>query len=57
MEVGLIVGKLNVPQVTPPISKAAPPIKPLKSAPSVEEKDPNEMNMDEYKAWRKGQRH
>jgi hypothetical protein len=57
MEVGLIVAKLNAPSTAPPISKAAPPIKPLKSAPSVEEKDPNEMNMDEYKAWRKGQRH
>jgi hypothetical protein len=57
MEVGLIVAKLNAPQTAPPISKAAPPIKPLKSAPSVEEKDPNEMTMDEYKSWRKGQRH
>jgi hypothetical protein len=57
MEVGLIVAKLNAPQVTPTISKAAPPIKPLKSAPMTEEKDPSEMNMDEYKAWRKTQRH
>lgn len=57
LEVGLIVAKLNAPTTAPPISKAAPPIKPLKSVPSVEEKDPNEMNMDEYKAWRKGMRH
>lgn len=55
LEVGLIVAKLNAPP--PPISKAAPPIKPLKSAPVVEEKDPEDMTMDEYKAWRKGQRH
>jgi hypothetical protein len=58
LEVGLIVAKLNAPATpSPPVSKAAPPIKALKSAPSVEEKDPNDMNMDEYKAWRKGQRH
>lgn len=57
MEVGLIVAKLNAPQAARPVSKAAPPIKPLKSTPTPEEKDPNDMGMDEYKAWRKGQRH
>lgn len=58
MEVGLIVAKLNAPQVqAQPVTKAAPPIKPLKSTPAPEEKDPTEMSMEEYKAWRKGQRH
>jgi len=60
LEVGLIVAKLNAPPVATaqPVTKAAaPPIKPLKSTPQPEDKDPSEMSMDEYKAWRKGQRH
>ena len=58
MEVGLIVAKLNAPQVqAQPVTKAAPPIKPLKSTPAPEDKDPAEMSMPEYAAWRKGQRH
>ena len=57
LEVGLIVAKLNAPPPAPPVTKAAPPIKPLKSTPQPEDKDPSEMSMEEYKAWRKGQRH
>lgn len=57
LEVGLIVAKLNAPPVLAQPTKAAPPIKPLKSMPVIEEKDPSEMSMDEYKSWRKGQRH
>lgn len=59
--IGRIEAKLEAPSVEPPkkpVSAAPEPIAPLGSARSsaVTQKDPEKMSMEEYAAWRKGQK-
>ena len=56
MELGKIEARLTAPRTPKPAVSAAPaPIKPISGSASGMQKSPEDMSMDEYAAWRKGQ--
>ena len=50
VELGVILAKIDAP-VVKPVSAAPKPIKPISAGTEPAAKDPNEMSMDEYKAY------